>query len=222
MSAETLSAQDRAAIEAAVRAAELRTGCEVVVTVVRACDTYQHAGWKAATCGALAGALATAAATRGLEIWGIAWAWLLLPAPAGALLGWLTAQSTAVRRTLATPETLRRRVAARAAMAFLDAQVFRTAGRTGVLLFLAEFERQVVVLADEGVRARVPDPALAAVARGVTARLRSSARAADATDAIAAALLEGVERCAATLEEHGLRARPASGNELSDAVRVEE
>ena len=219
MSSEILSAQDRQAIEAAVRTAEQRTGCEVVVTVVRACDSYQHAGWKAATCGALAGALVTAAVTRGLEIWGLAWVWLLLPAPAGALLGWLIAQAAVVRRWLATPETLRKRVAARAAMAFLDAQVFRTASRTGVLLFLAEFERQVVVLADEGVRARLPDPALAAVARGVTARLRAPSRA---PGAIGSALLDGVERCAAALEEHGFRARPASGNELADAVRVEE
>ncbi len=254
---EILSPADRAAIETAVRAAEERTGCEIVVTVVRACDAYQHAAWKAATCGALAGALATAAATRGLEVWGMAWAWLLLPAPAGAVLGWLAARSAALRRVLATPQGLQRRVAARAAMAFLDAEVFHTTARTGVLLFLAEFERQVVVLADRGVRARVPEAALAGVARAVSARLRSGrvdgvgvatveraplaaatveraplaaatvehAPLAAATvehAPLAAALLDGVARCAAVLEEHGFGARPASGNELADAVRVEE
>jgi uncharacterized membrane protein len=224
---DILPATEREAIEAAVRDAERRVGCEIVVTVVRACDDYQHAAWKAATCGALAGALVSAAATRGLEVWGFAWAWLLLPAPLGTLLGWWLAQAPVVRRALATPEARARRVAARAAVAFLDARVFRTRAHTGVLLFLAGFERQVVVLADDGVCERVSAAELAAIARTVTARLRHRGPAAGAT-AVGAALLEGVERCAAVLAEHGFpaalepRGVGARPNELADAVRLEE
>lgn len=211
--AEVLPAGDRRAIEEAVRAAEARTGCEIVVTVVRACDGYHHASWKAATCGALAGALATALVTRGLEVWGLGWAWLLLPAPVGAALGWLAAQAAPLRRALATPEVLARRVTARAAVAFLEAQVFRTTARTGLLLFLARFERQVVLLADEGVRARLPSSELDAIAGSVGARARA--------EGPGAALLDGVGRCAAVLAAHGFLAGAAS-NQLADAVRVEE
>jgi len=227
-----LSPADCRAIEDAVRSAEQRIGCEIVVTVVRACDGYQHAAWKAATCGALAGALASAAATRGLEVWGLAWAWLLLPAPLGALLGWWLAQAAPLRRALTTPASREQRVAARAAMAFLDARVFRTTSRTGVLLFLAEFERQVIVLADDGVSARVPAAALAAIARAVSARLRTGSSSAPPgaphLSPFGAALLEGVARCAAVLAEHGFSAPRAAEtgsarpNELDDAVRLEE
>lgn len=214
---ELVPESDRRAIEAAVRTAEQRTGCEIVVTVVRACDVYQHAGWKASTCGALAGALVTAAATRGLEVWGAGWAWLLLPAPLGALLGWIAAQNTVLRRALATPEVLAKRVQARAAMAFLDAEVFHTSARTGVLLFLAEFERQVLVLADRAVRERVSEAELTGVAQAVSARVRDGG-----VQAVGAAIADGVTRCAAVLVEHGFGRQGGRGNELSDAVRVEE
>jgi putative membrane protein len=213
--AEILPEADRVAVANAVRAAEERTGCEIVVTVVRACDGYHHASWKAATCGALAGALVTAYVTRGLEVWGLVWAWLLLPAPTGALLGWCAAQAAPLRRALATPEILQRRVAGRAAVAFLDAQVARTRERTGILLFVAWFERRVVVLCDDGVRTRLDAKAFDDVTRAVAARTLAGA--------LGPALVEGVERAAEVLARHGFQA--AAGpheNQLPDAVRVEQ
>jgi hypothetical protein len=70
---DSLGTGSRGDSKAAVRAAELRHRVRgsLVTVVPQPAIPYQHAGWKAATCGALAGALATAArATRGLEIWG--------------------------------------------------------------------------------------------------------------------------------------------------------
>ncbi len=209
-----LPAADRQAVEAAVRAAEARTGCQIVVTVVPACDDYQHAAWKGATFGALAAALLVGLYSRGLEVWGVVWAWLLLPAPLGAVLGFFLARNATVRRGLVTPEVWRRRVESRAAEAFLEAGVHRTATHRGVLLFLAVFERRVMVLADDGVRAGLPAPALDAVASAVSAAIASVGAG--------AALVRGVERCAAVLAEHGFAGTGGGANELPDAVRVEE
>ncbi len=216
MSTESLwlSAEEREAVAAAVRDAEARTAAELVVYVVPRCDGYAHALWKGAALGSAGAVLALAAAVRFAQWWGAPVEWAALASGVGAALGYLAALSDPVRRWLATPEIMERRARERAAEAFLDAQVFRTRERTGVLLFFALFEHWLVVLADEGVSQRVA----AAEWDGTVARVAAQMRAQRPGPAILTAIRAAGELLAAG----GVARRGDDVNELADAPRLEE
>jgi putative membrane protein len=215
MSADQLfTPADREAIAAAVTAAEKRTSGEIVVSVVAACDEYAHAHWKAATLGSLFAALGAAALHDIGGHWGGPLGfWMALPAAGGAALGFLLARWPAVRRFLATPEVMVRRVHTAAAHAFLDGEVFRTRERTGILLFVALFEHRVEVVGDSGIRAKVAQEEWEGIVRGVVTGMREGRSV--------AALVEGIRQCGELLERHGVLRRPDDVNELPDGVRSE-
>jgi putative membrane protein len=201
------------AIRQAVAAAEAESAGEIVPYVVTASDAYPGAAWKAAAFGAMAAALAAWAVER----WGGFWGaqplfWMVLPPAAGGALGLLAAHlAPALRRRLAGAEQLDARTRQRAAAAFVEQEVFATAGRTGILIFLSLFERRVVVLADSGIHARVADGEWEAM----VARIVAGIRRGDPGAALAAAIRD----CGDLLVRHGLRHPAGRGNELGDGLR---
>lgn len=208
------SDQDREAIRAATAEAEGRTGGEIVSYAVERCDAYEEAAWKGAALGALALALAAGLAHWLGAFWG-GWGllWITLPAGAGAAAGFaLGTWVPGLQRRLVTPEVLEQRVARRAAVAFVDEEVFATRDRTGVLLFLALFEHRVVVLADSGINARVEPAAWEAISEGIARGIREGRPA--------AALVEAIGACGRLLEEKGVARRPDDVDELGDELRV--
>lgn len=56
---------------------------------------------------------------------------------------------------------------------FLEQNLHRTEGRTGVLIFVCEAERYVEILVDDGVAARLDDQAWEAIVAGFTAQVRA-------------------------------------------------
>jgi len=206
-------APDLEAVRRAVAAAEAESGGEIVPYVVAASDPYPGAAWKGAALGAIAGALAGWAVHRAGGFWGgNLLFWMLLPPAAGGALAFLAVHLVApLRRALAGAELVELRTRRRAAAAFLEQEVFATADRVGILLFLSLFERRVVVLADSGIHAKVEagewDSIVAQIADGIR---RGEAEA---------ALVQGVRACGALLARHGLVGRPGRGNELPDELR---
>ena len=93
---------------------------------------------------------------------------------------------------------------------FLDVGLQRTSRRDGILLLIALFEREVVVLADSGVRDRIGPAGLDAVAAAITAALKRGQ--------VNEALLEGLARLEEILAASGFRAQPGEPNEVSDAL----
>ena len=202
------------AIRAAVAAAEQASAGEIVPLLVDAADDYELADWKGATLGALTLAAAAAALHALRPVWGPAATWLVLPAGAGALAGFLVARfSAAARRWLAGQERLDECVEARAFEAFLRQGVHRTRDRSGVLILVALFERRVRILADEGIHAAIPAETWEALARD-TARAMRDGRPGPA-------LLAAVERCGELLAARGPRRRTDDTNELPDAPLTE-
>jgi putative membrane protein len=213
--AEYFSDADRAAIAAAVSEAEQASGGEIVVFVCPACDDYTHAAWKGAAIGAIGAAGLAALAHWAGGFWGFDPAWMGLPALVGAAIGFLVPPRwAAARRWLASPPVMRRRARARAAEAFLESQVFDTRDRTGILLFLALFEREVVVLGDSGIDAKVEPGVWDEVARAVAAGMHSGRPG--------EALLAGVRRCGEILSRHGVARRADDRDELSNELRWED
>lgn len=210
------SDDDLAAVKAATAAAELDTSGELVCVVVERSDGYDDARWRAAALGALAGGLLTAYGFYALETWSPSyWIWPALLPLLGAAAAWvLTLTMPAIERELAGPETMRDRVHARAAAAFVSEEVFRTRGHTGVLVFLSLFERRVEILCDEEIRLRVPARAW----QEINSRLAAGIGAGEA----GAALVEAVGACGRLLADHGLAPADDDIDELSDAVRVDD
>jgi putative membrane protein len=200
-------------IRRAVAAAEAESAGEIVPYVVAASDHYPGAAWKAAALGAIAAALAAWA----VHLWGGFWGgrdffWMVVPAAAGATLGLLAVHlAPPLRRWLAGGELIDLRTRRRAAAAFVEQEVFRTSGRTGILLFLSLFERRVVLLADSGIHARVEDGEWDAI----VARIVSGIRHGDAGAALAAAIRE----CGDLLARHGLYRPAGQGIELAGDLR---
>ncbi|HEX5759718.1 MAG TPA: hypothetical protein VF121_11025 [Thermoanaerobaculia bacterium] len=213
MTADPLfSAADREAIRAAVEEAERRTAGEIVPYVVAASDEYPNAAWRGAALGAMTLPLLAWAAHGVLGLWGgQLFVWMVLPAAGGAALGWLLALLPAVRRALIGREAMERRVRRRAAVAFLEEEVFTTRDRTGILLFLSLFEHRVVVLGDAGINQRVEEAEWRDIVRTVTEGIRAGRPGA----AVAAAVRE----CGALLERHGVARRPDDADELENVVR---
>src|SRR5258707_69494 len=136
------SEADLEAIRATVREAEARTSGEIVPYVVDRSDEYASAAWKGAALGALLAPLVALAIYLWTPVWGIPLTyWTALPAPIGAAMAFLIgAFVPPVRRWLTGEHVLEARVRSRAAVAFLEQEVFHTANRTGILLFVSLFE----------------------------------------------------------------------------------
>jgi putative membrane protein len=210
----SFSPADQAEIERAVAAAERHTSGEIVPYVVGRSDDYPQASWKAACAGALIVALAAAALRAWGGFWGPASAWwLALPALAGAALGLIAAALLpGLRRALVAGSDLDEAVSRRAGLAFLEQEVFATAERTGILIFLSLFEHRVVVLGDAGINRAVAQDEWQAIVDEIVAGIRSGTPG--------AALARAIDRCGDLLERHRVERRSDDRDELPDHLRI--
>ena len=206
------SEQDLEAVRAAVAAAEGETSGEIVPFVVDASDAYEGALWKGAAVGGLGAAVLVAVVHAVAGLWGGGALWIGLPAAAGGALGFLLAAFVpAVKRGLVPADVLERRVRRRAAVAFLEEEVFSTGDRTGILLFLSLFERRVVVLGDAGINAKVGEGEWTAISAAIAAGIRAGRPG--------EALVEGIGACGRLLARRGVEIQPDDRNELRDDLR---
>ncbi len=142
----------RQRLETVIGEIERTTAGELVLAVVHECDDYAAVGWRLGVALAALAFAAFAIFAPPEPLWP-----LLVAEVAGLLVGHGLARIDAVRRHLVPDALIEARVADRARRAFAEHGLTRTAGRTGVLLFVALLERRVVVLADEGID-RVLEP----------------------------------------------------------------
>ncbi len=202
-------------IQMATAAAERRTSGEIVPYIVERMDDHDEARWRGATLGALSLALIAGALHLIGGYWGgFGLLWITLPTLVGAGTGYLIAGREAVGRWLMPEDTLNRMTQARAALAFVEEEIFSTRDRTGVLIFLALAEHRAAVVADEGINREVPQ----ALWDGIVADLVAGMKAGEAPEA----LEHAVVRCGEILAEHRLGPRPDDTDELLDRARIKE
>ncbi len=211
----TLTQQERARIEGRVAEAEARTGAQLVVAVIDRCDAYPELPWKAFALGVATTSLAAwavgLARVQGAVSarWALAGLVALLAIAAAAAL--LSVFLPAFARLFLDSQRAELETRQYAESLFLSRELFATNHRTGVLLLVGLFERQVVVLPDRGLAERLEPGALEAVIQKMTPLL--------AAGRVARALEVGLDGLVAVLEE---TAPPdAADNELPDAVAEE-
>ncbi|MEL7060941.1 MAG: hypothetical protein AAGN46_13040 [Acidobacteriota bacterium] len=204
-------AADRDALADATRRAELLTSGEIVTVIVERCSHETTTRWRLA---ALGGCLAAvlAAVAFALGDWWPTVIWAGLPPLIGVAAGWLIGGIAGVERLATPPETLERRARERAERAFLEAEVFATRDRTGILIFLALAEHQVVVLGDRAIDAAVEPGTWQELVDGIVAGVRRG----EAT----AALVAAIDRCGEILRDAGVERRDDDVDELSDRPRI--
>jgi putative membrane protein len=205
-----IDAHARQAIEARVAALEGTHGVEVVTTIVGKSDVYPEIVWKAFALGASLAGLAVTIVDLLHPEWAttstvLAFAVAILGT--GAVASLATLYIVPFARLFLRESRAMLEVRQYAAVQFLERELFATPERTAVLLLVSLLERRVVILADKGLRARVPDSEW----EGVIARMRAPLRARE----IGTALLEGLDAIGELLASKGL-VRRSGGNRFPD------
>lgn len=209
----TLSEADRERIRQAVHAAEQQTSAEIVPMIVSRSGLYRDAQHWAG----LIAALTTLALLLTIEASWFPWgwhasnaAWLVLAVTLAYLGGTWIGTWPPVIRLLTSPNRLRHKVALRAERAFAQQAISQTRERTGVLIMLSIFERQIYVLPDRSLAGLVPGERWKQVVQAAVECLRSGDIAAGLSNAIAACGVVLADACPA---------RPGDNpNELPDQV----
>jgi putative membrane protein len=128
-----------------------------------------------------------------------------------ALGAWISSAWPAVRRVLSSKRRREAQVRAAASSAFYDEHVGSTRSRTGLLIYLSLLERQLIVLADQGITNVVPATAWNAC----VVDLRRLGEAPDPPTA----MLDGIRELGDLLAA-ALPATPGHEHELPNRPRV--
>jgi putative membrane protein len=197
-----INTDDQRRIEAAIKAAEAKSGTELVVAVVKRSGEYWVQPMLAAVAWALAAAIAVLHFRRELDpLWAVG-----VEIVVGALALGLFRQRGVLHRLI--PGGLaQHNVEQRALALFAERGVHRTRDRTGMLLLVSELERRVVILGDTGIHERVGDEGW----RSHVDHIVSAIRGGDA----ATGIVQVIERLGAVHAELVPR-RPDDVNELPD------
>jgi len=202
-----LTEADLAAVHTALVAAERRTVGEILPVVLERSDRHPGAAWLAALTALGTGSFLLAP-------------WLPWQAPLLVLLAQLALTAAGYASARALPDFLRLFVSAARAREASEEQAFQefhrhdlahTAGRTGVLLFVSLLERRAIVLADEGIAARVAPEAWQATNAAVLEGIRRGS--------LRDGLIAGIQSAGAVLAEH-FPVAAGDRNEVPDRVIV--
>lgn len=199
------------AIEAAVYAAEKKTAGEIVPLIVKSSTLSPGASIILALIALSLGLILhqELAVHDGWNGTG-SWYWSL-GLVVFVLLAAFIGRFPWVQLCLTPPIERKRQVHQRALLAFYQANLNQTAGRTGILLFISWRERQAVVLADEGI-AKFCDPK---TFEDVVGELVRGAKTKD----LAGGMVKAITMCGDILAQH-IPIQANDRNELHDTLRI--
>jgi len=162
-----LNEEARSALQAAVESVEAGSAAELVVVIPAQSGRYLHAD--------LVGAILSGWGGLGfllLSPWSFSlWAIWVDPLVCGLVGGWLVSRVAVLRRWF-TPAVWRREAVWRCARAlFVERRIGETRDHSGVLIYMSQLEREVVVLADRGIQQAVPNEEWARLRDGLSRAL---------------------------------------------------
>ena len=208
--------EDKQKIKEAVAAMEKESSSEIVPYFAQSSDDYDEARWFGATVFLGIGLVLQAT---------LSYLWLL---PTGispmeiavyllivGFLGFIIPTLFPVTRLLFIGKNrAMERVNERAIEVFLEEEVFSTRNRTGILFYISNLERKVVVIGDSGINARVKqqdwDEIVGIIVQGIKKK------------EVAHGIVKAIDACKHLLLAHGFTMRKDDTNELPDDLRVEE
>lgn len=209
------SEEDQNRIRAAVKQAEEKISGEIVPVFVEQSGFYTIAQYR--------GALVMAALTfvgiivydKLVPTWGVFDPIYILSIVAlGAVMGAALPQFIVpLKRFLVGQKHFDRATRAKAENAFLEEEVFATRHRTGIMIFISFFEREVIVMADRGISKVVDQKEWDNIVRTIITGIGKGK--------IVEGLEAAIKRCGEVLLEKGFDITPDDVNELRDDLRIE-
>lgn len=169
-----LTDQERIELDQRVGDVEKRTGAQIVLAVVKRSDTYAELPWKAFALGVAVAGLGTVLLDLLRPGWHTGTAVLLAVVTTlatGAACALLCVIAPKFARPFLNAHRAEVEVRQYAQSLFLSREVFATRGRTGLLLLVSMFERQVVLLPDTGLDKRLGPEAMHDIVARMTAVL---------------------------------------------------
>ena len=166
-------------LNAHIRQLEKNTGVELVAAVVGKCDHYPEIPWKAFALGVAFSSLALLLQAMLRPDWLSAYSALvhtIIVLGVGTIMALLTATWSGWARCFLDSTRAASEMRQYAQSLFLEHEVFATRNRTGLVLLVGLFERQVVLLTDSGIDARLPSGALQSVIAAMTPDLKQGNR----------------------------------------------
>jgi putative membrane protein len=209
------SEEDQNRIKAAVKLAEDKISGEIVPVFVEQSGFYTLANYRSAMIGAVLAFIFLIIFDRSVpELAVYDPIYIFVIVLFGTLLGGLLPQFiTSLKRILTGPKHFDRATRSKAENAFLEEEVFNTRHRTGIMIFVSFFEREVIIMADRGISKVVDQKEWDNLVRMVTTSIDKGK------------LVEGIEaavkRCGEILHEKGFDKTPDDVNELRDDLRIE-
>ena len=212
---QILSDADRALLDMRIAETEKQTGAQIVLASVLRSDSYAEIPWKAFAFGASTASLLMIF----LDLFVLGWltsALMLFSVAAilaaGALFVLLSVLFSPFARLFLSAHRKETETLQYAESLFLSRELFSTEKRSGILLLVSQFERQVVILPDKGVRDLLSEEVLKEVIANMSAHLRRKE--------LRRALETGLDGIRTALDS---RVSDGTGrNELSDEIIEEE
>jgi putative membrane protein len=155
---QTLNDQERKYLDQLIAEAEKRTGAQIVLAVIERSDSYPELPWKAFALGASIAGFAAVMLDMLRPGWITGYAALLevtATLAAGAACALFCVFVPGFGRLFLSMHRAETEVRQHAESLFLTRELFATHQRTGVLLLVSLFERQVVILPDAGLHKRL-------------------------------------------------------------------
>jgi len=199
MAKSFLSAEEQDRIVKAVKKAETLTSGEIVPMVVSCSYHYPMSNMIGALAGSLVLALVATSLFTRLRSWGgpelfDLWVFPAVFAVAFLLLFLVVKHIPVLKRVFITKAEIAEEVEEAALTSFYRRGLGNTRDKTGILIFISVFERQVHVLADQGINDRVEKGVWQEIVDMIAKGIKSRRQA----EAICTAVL----RCGELLQEH--------------------
>ncbi len=202
-----LSEAERCAVEEQVTRSEKRTSGEIVVMVAPSSYHYPYAGLLGSTILSLFGGITVSLVLGRENMWFFLSAFVLL----FIVLNELSRRFLPLRRPFISRRDMADEVEEAAIKAFYRSGINRTAGHTGILIYLSLFEHKVRVIADKAINDRVGQHQWQEIVDIITAGFHDRAPG--------KALCNAVDRCGDILAEHFPR-EEGDVNELPDTILI--
>jgi len=209
------SSEDLARIKAAVFEAESKISGEIVPVFVESSGRYTIANYR----GGLIAAISTFLTIIFLDRYAPQYAIydplmiLVIFLLAGIAGAFASHYILPFKRMLASQQHLDASTRVRAEKAFLEQEVFNTRERTGILIFVSFFEKEVIVVADKGISKVVEQKEWDALVRLIIEGIRK--------DKLIDGLEAAIRRSGEILLEKGFLRAEDDINELGDDLRIQ-
>ncbi len=210
---------DLARIKAAVKEAENTISGEIVPVIVERSGYYSIANYKGGIFGAAFSFLIMVLLDRYVipdsenTLYYDPVFIFFVATVCGIICALLPNISTPIKRALVSRQHLDNATKQRAESSFLELEVFNTKQRTGIMIFISFFEREVMVVADKGISKVVEQKVWDKMVVDLVTSIRN--------EKIVEGIEASIKKCGEILFENGFLKTEDDINELSDDLRIE-